>query len=200
MGTRPGPALLLAPSATPLHPLFTRWSDPLETISLRPSDLDPTFTVLQLTPPAWPAEPLAIFGGEEPALALLEANWREPTVEAGAVAEMVLVWRVLEPAGVGPLQAGIDATDVVFFTHVLAGAETFLAQQDAIAAPSWDWQAGDIVVQLHQIAIPLESAPGEYATRVGLYDRRSERRLPRFESSALVPVDTALVESLRVIP
>lgn len=195
-----GPALLLAPSATPLHPLFTRWSDPLETISLRPGDLDPTFTVLQLTPPAWPAEPLAIFGGEEPALALLEANWREPAVEAGAVAEMVLVWRVLEPAGVGPLQAGIDATDVVFFTHVLAGAETFLAQQDAIAAPSWDWQAGDVVVQLHQIAIPLESAPGEYETRVGLYDRRSERRLPRFESSALVPVDTALVESLRVIP
>jgi hypothetical protein len=195
-----GPALLAAPSSTPLHPFFTPWSHRVDTVELRPDDLDPYFTVLQITPPSWPAEVAAAFGGERPALALLQAGWREAGVRAGEVAEMVLVWRVIQPAGVGPVQAGIDATDVVFFTHVMTEEGTVLAQQDAITAPSWDWRAGDIVVQIHQIAIPAESAPGTYETRVGVYDRQSEQRLPRFGASAEVPIDTAIVESLRIIP
>jgi 4-amino-4-deoxy-L-arabinose transferase-like glycosyltransferase len=194
------PSLLAAPSSTPLHPFFTHWSYPVDMVQLRPDDLDPYFTVMQMTPPSWPAEAVAEFGGEGPAVALLQAGWREASGRAGEVAEMVLVWRVIEPAGVGPVQAEIDATDAVFFTHVMAGEGTVLAQQDAITAPSWDWQAGDIVVQIHQIAIPAESAPGTYETRVGLYDRQSEQRLPRFGASAEVPVDTAIVESLRIIP
>jgi hypothetical protein len=192
--------LLLAPSSTPLHPAFAAWSEPLETILLRPDDLDPSFTVYHITSPGWPVEDGVQFGGDRPALALLDAGWREAGTSPGASAEMVLVWRVLDPAGVGPLQAGIDATDVVFFTHVMAPDGTILSQQDAIAAPSWDWQAGDVVVQIHQIAVPPDVIPGEYETRVGVYDRQSEVRLPRFAPGDDEPADTAIVESLQIIP
>ncbi|MDT8305427.1 MAG: hypothetical protein RRC07_05780, partial [Anaerolineae bacterium] len=194
------PALLVAPSSTPLHPVFTTWSEPLETIELRPDDLDPSFTAYHMVPPAWPGGANAQFGTERPALALLDAGWRDTGTQPGAVAEIVLVWQVLHPAGVGPQQPGIDATDVVFFTHVMAPDGTILAQQDAIAAPSWDWEAGDIVVQIHQIPVAAGSAPGEYETRVGLYDRQSQGRLPRYRPGDGAPADTALVESLRVIP
>jgi hypothetical protein len=194
------PALLLAPTATPLHPLFAAWSEPLETVALRPDDLNPSFTVYRVTPPELPAPEPALFGTGEPALALVDARWRTLTVRPGDVAEMVLVWRVIEPAGVGPVQAGIEATDVVFFTHVMAGPEQILAQQDAINAPSWDWQAGDLVVQIHPVSVPAGSAPGSYEVRVGLYDRVNQSRLPRYATEEIVPADAAIVESLEIIP
>lgn len=194
------PALLLAPPATPLHPLFAAWSEPVETVALRPDDLNPSFAVYRVTPPALPGGEQALFGAGEPALALVQAGWLNATARPGEVAEMVLVWRVIEPAGVGPLQAGIGATDVVFFTHVMAGPGEILAQRDAIDAPSWDWQAGDLVVQIHPVSILPESAPGRYETRVGLYDRVSGTRLPRYGTEELVPADAAIVETLEIIP
>ncbi len=195
-----GPALLVAPPATPLYPLFAAWSEPVETVALRPDDLNPSFTVYRVTPPALPDGEPALFGAGEPALALIHAAWRNGSVRPGEVAEMVLVWRVIDPAGVGPVQAGIEGTDVVFFTHVLAGPQEILAQQDAIDAPSWNWQAGDLVVQIHAVSVPAESAPGRYETRVGLYDRTSGARLPRVGSGEIVPGDAAVVESLEIIP
>jgi hypothetical protein len=194
------PALLLAPAATPLHSLFESWSEPLETVALRPDDLNPSFTARRVTPPDLAGGIGALFGAGDPALALVQASWRGNPVRAGDVAEMVLVWRVIDPAGVGPLQAGIGATDVIFFTHVMAGPAEILAQQDAIDAPSWDWQAGDVVVQIHPLAVPAGSAPGTYETRVGLYDRTSGTRLPRFGTEEMVPSDAAVVESLEIIP
>jgi hypothetical protein len=194
------PALLLAPTATPLHPLFAGWSEPLETVALRPDDLNPSFTVYRIAPPELPASEPALFGADEPALALVDARWRTPAVRPGDVAEMVLVWQVIEPAGVGPVQAGIEATDVVFFTHVMAGPEQIVAQQDAIDAPSWDWQAGDLVVQIHPVSVPAGSAPGSYEVRVGLYDRVNKSRLARYATEEIVPADAAIVESLAIIP
>lgn len=194
------PALLLAPPATPLHPLFAAWSEPVETVELRPDDLNPSFTVYRVAPPTLPGGDAALFGTGEPALALLDAGWRNSGVRPGDVAELVLVWQVIDPADVGPRQAGIEATDVVFFTHVLAGPEEIVAQQDAIDAPSWDWQTGDLVVQIHRVEVPAGSAPGTYETRVGLYDRISGARLPRVGSGEIVPGDAAVVESLEIIP
>lgn len=194
------PALLVAPSSTPPHPAFSAWSESLETIRLHPGDLDPSFTTYQITPPARPTQRGWQFGPEEPALALLTARWREGGTAPGAIAEMVLMWRVLDSSRVGPQHAGINATDVVFFTHVMAPDGSVLTQQDAISAPSWDWQAGDIVVQIHQIAVPPDGTPGQYETRVGVYDRQSQVRLPRFAPGDDEPADTAIVESLQIIP
>ncbi|HEY1409079.1 MAG TPA: hypothetical protein VF434_09060, partial [Promineifilum sp.] len=51
-------------------------------------------------------------------------------------------------------------------------------QRDALDAPSWAWQSGDRIVQIHPIAVPESLAPGDYRAVTGLYDRTSGARLP----------------------
>ena len=53
-----------------------------------------------------------------------------------------------------------------------------MAQRDSLEAPSWDWQAGDVFIQIHPLLIPAASAPGSYTAVVGVYDRASGARLP----------------------
>jgi hypothetical protein len=66
---------------------------------------------------------------------------------------------------------------VVLFTHILKADGSILAQHDSLEAPSWNWQAGDVIVQVHPIVIPMETATGVYETAVGLYDQQTGQRL-----------------------
>ncbi|MFW6069964.1 MAG: phospholipid carrier-dependent glycosyltransferase [bacterium] len=190
-------ARLLAPSSTPLHPAFARWADPLETHRLREDDLDPSFGVyaLQRAGEQEAAEG-ALFGRDAPALALRDARWLVEAWQPGAVAELLTVWDVHDPAGVGPIVPAVNATDVVLFTHVLDRSGQILAQQDRSDAPSASWRAGDVVLQVHQLAVPEGTEPGEYETVVGLYDRQSGQRLPRLDGGHA----HAAVDPLLIIP
>lgn len=191
-------ALLLVPAATPLHPAFEPLVEPLQTFQLREDDLNPTYTLARLhAPPVAQAQSRPVsFGQGQPALTLLESRWLNETVQPGEVAELLTVWRVDDPSGVGPLQPAIEGTDVVLFTHVLDSSGQILVQQDRIDAPSWDWQAGDTVVQIHQLWLPPETAPGEYQSMVGVYDRDSGQRLPLLAGEET----RAEVDPLRIIP
>lgn len=195
-------ATLVVPAATPLHEAFTPWVERSHTVQLQPNDLNPSFTVYRLTlPQELPngGEPV-VFGRQAPALTLLDGRWLSETVQAGGVAELLQVWRVEDPAGAGPVIPGIEATDVVFFTHVVDASGSILAQQDRLDAPSWDWQAGDIVVQIHQIEIPAEAPPGSYETRAGVYDRRSIQPLPVLSGGDEAGETRAAVDPLNIIP
>ncbi|MCA9977900.1 MAG: hypothetical protein KC413_19200, partial [Anaerolineales bacterium] len=74
-----------------------------------------------------------------------------------------------------------------------------LAQRDALDAPSWDWQSGDVIVQLHPVSVPVTAVPGEYQTIVGLYDRSSGVRRSVVDEAGAVIETYALVSPLRVI-
>jgi hypothetical protein len=113
---------------------------------------------------------------------------------------MMTLWQVLDPTKVGPLVPPSFETDVVFFTHVLKPDGTILIQADSLDAPSWDWQPGDIILQIHSIYIPPETAPGQYQTVVGIYDRQSgERPLILSPSTdAAVAGDRAFVVPLEI--
>ncbi len=111
----------------------------------------------------------------------------------GDTAELLTVWRVLDPARAGPVVPPSFTTDAVMFTHVLDGAGGILAQHDGLDAPSWAWRAGDVVLQVHQVVVPASAAPGDYPAVVGLYDRTSAARLPTPGG------DTAAVLPLRVV-
>jgi hypothetical protein len=194
----PQEALLLVPAATPLHPAFEPWVEPLQTFELREDDLNPTYTLSRLQAPPVPDaqnQPVS-FGQGQPALTLLDSRWLNERVRPGEVAELLTVWRVDDPASVGPVQPAIEGTDVVLFTHVLDSSGQILVQQDRIDAPSWDWQTGDTVVQIHQLWLPPETEPGEYQSMVGVYDRASGQRLPLLAGEET----RAEVDPLQVIP
>jgi hypothetical protein len=62
--------------------------------------------------------------------------------------------------------------------------------------PSWQWQAGDVILQIHQIWIAPDVEAGVYATAVGLYSEATGVRVPIVGSDD----DRAFVTSLQIGP
>lgn len=195
---RGGAAQLVVLSEAPLHPAFGDWTRQLQTVTLGPDDLDPSFTLYRLErPQRLPGDPEPVpFGGDRAAMMLLGSGWLSDGTRAGETAQLMHVWRVVDPLAVGPLHQAIQATDVVLFTHVLDGSGQILAQEDRSDAPSWDWRAGDVVVQIHEIRVPPETPAGRYRAMVGLYDRQTVQPLPLLETGQ----PRAEVDPLNVMP
>ena len=176
--------LAMIPDSTPQHPAFEELLQPLDRINLGTNELDPGFTVYavdgakiqtgaQMLPPV-------NFGG---AVQLMEAQWLSPQVAGGETAELLTVWQVLDPALVGPVHLPTLTTDVAFFTHVLDHDKNIIAQRDALDAPSWSWQTGDTILQIHPLTIPADIQPGDYPAVVGMYDKLTGQRLPIIDDS-----------------
>lgn len=173
---------VLIPESTPPHPLFAQLLRPITAVSLRPDDLDPGFTAYQFDQAQlerWlqngrQDEAIATFNG---AVTLVAACWLSATVSPGKTAELLTIWRVIDPARAGPIVPPAYTTDISLFTHVLDETGGILAQHDALDAPSWSWQAGDVILQIHPLSIPPETAAGIYETAVGIYDKQSGERL-----------------------
>jgi hypothetical protein len=81
---------------------------------------------------------------------------------------------------------------------VLGPQEQIIGQRDALDAPSWDWQPGDIILQIHPIVIPPETPAGSYTTIVGIYDRASGDRLPVLNASGEIVDNRAFVVTLDI--
>jgi 4-amino-4-deoxy-L-arabinose transferase-like glycosyltransferase len=196
----PEPSIrLVIPDSTPPHPAFRPLLQPVATVRLRPDDLDPGFTLYSLAadPLAlWPPAVAINFGD---AASLLHARWLQPAVSPGATAELLTAWRVLDPARVGPIVPPANTTDVVLFTQLLDESGDVFAQRDSLEAPSWDWQPGDVIIQVHPIAIPAGVAPGAYPAIVGIYDRQSRERLPVLDDNGDVIDTRAFVTPLQVV-
>jgi hypothetical protein len=175
--------LAIIPSSTPPHPAFDSWLQPVKHISVRPDDLDPGFTLYEIDTEQLQTdlqsirviEPPAVFGG---AVELIAADWLADSTPAGETAELVTFWRVIDPTLAGPIVPPAFTTEAMMFTHVLDPAGQILAQRDSLDVPSWAWQAGDLLVQIHPLMVPAGTLPGQYQAVVGIYDQTSERRLP----------------------
>ncbi len=166
--------IIFAASSADLHLQFKEWVTLAEQTDMRADDLDPFYTRYQLTAAVNDQAPIAQFND---GLLLLEAKWLGESVPPNGVAEMMTVWRVLDPTKVGPVVWPIETTDVVLFTQVLSPEGTVLTQEDRLDAPSWSWQKNDVVIQIHQVYVGGDTAVGEYETIVGVYDRQSGVRL-----------------------
>lgn len=192
-------ATLIIPSSTPLHPAFAPFTHHLEQFDLRPADLDPSFTLYNLTPntpstPPNPIEPVNFNG----AIQLIGTTWSHNPAQPGNVVELFTWWRVLDPGRVGPIVPPSFTTDIVFFTQILRPDNSILVQQDRLDVPSWGWQMGDIVVQIHQLVLPGDAAAGEYQVIVGIYDRPSLQRTPVIDNTGAIIDDKAKIKSLLV--
>lgn len=190
-------ATAVIPGATPPHPAFAPWLEHLTSQSLRPDDLDATFSLYRLhPPPPLPTDPRANFND---AVQLLDAAWLETAVAPGETAELLTFWRVTDPAKIGPIHPPADATDTVFFTQILRPEGTVLSQHDSLDAPSWAWQTGDIFAQIHSLPIPLDTPPGAYQIISGVYDRLTLERLPTLDQNgqpldSFTPIQPLIIE------
>jgi 4-amino-4-deoxy-L-arabinose transferase-like glycosyltransferase len=188
----------MIPVSTPPHPFFAQWLQLRDTVTLRSDDLDPGFAEYWLDASqlqSWAQETaVANFNN---ALTLHHAEWLNPVLP-GETAELLLVWRITNPSNVGPIVPPVFTTDVVMFTQILDPSGVPFAQQDALDAPSWDWQAGDLVAQIHPVAIPAETLPGSYQAIVGIYDRLSGNRLPVLGDGGEMVGDFTAVSPLEI--
>ncbi|HRN68364.1 MAG TPA: glycosyltransferase family 39 protein [Promineifilum sp.] len=201
----PERTLAVVPYSTPPHPAFISLLEAIETVDLRPTDLDPRFTLYWLDGPTAAATLSAGSALAQPvdfngAIELVAARWLAESARPGETAELLTVWRVLDSTRAGPVVPPSFTTDAVMFTHVLDGpvhdgAGGNLTQSDRLDAPSWAWRTGDVIAQIHPVVVPESAAAGEYAAVVGIYDRTSEVRLPVVGGG-----DTAVVPPLVVVP
>ncbi len=181
-----GEAYAVLPSSTPPHAAFSRYLEPLDTVTLRPDDLDPQFSLYTLRGDQIPAAqaPLADYGS---AVQLIDLVWLTPRAQPGDTVELLTTWRVTDPASIGPLHPPTFKPDTVFFTHLLDHAGNIITQRDALDAPSWSWHAGDTILQVHKLDLPAVLQTGEYRPFVGIYDRQTGERLPLYDASASTP-------------
>jgi len=186
-------------AATPPHPAFASFLREQETVQLRPDDLNPFFTVYRLDGSGladYLAEDTAVNFND--AVTLKHAQWLDTAVPPGETAQLLTVWQVTNPERAGPRVPPLFTTDLIMFTQLLDENGRPFTQRDSLEAPSWDWQAGDIILQIHPIPIPPDTAPGSYPAIVGLYDRTSGERLPVLDKSGEVVETYTAVPSLDI--
>jgi hypothetical protein len=208
-------ALLVVPPNAPLDPVFRERLElrQLERVLLQPDDIDPYFDVFEWSPAKaieaflGPVRELPEVGGRLVRLPVsfgeaVELLSYEMPSQGGAPGDLVPVittWRVLHPSSLGPVPADAYGYQATIFVHLLDKAGAIIAQDDRLDAPAWAWRSGDVVVQLHRLALPPELAPGWYRVAVGVYTVPGSPRLPA--SSETGPVgDHVLLPSLEVSP
>jgi hypothetical protein len=167
-----------------------------ERVALRKDDLDPYFDVYDWEPQAAvaalrdracgdvTAPPLpADFGG---AVHLVGYGLRMPEIASGETVELVTLWRVIDPVPLQPRNLSNAEEDWVMFTHALDGEGNVAGQEDRLDAPAWDWQAGDVIVQIHRFLLQPDLSEGQIALEVGIYRRSDGLRLPVLVDGSVV--------------
>jgi len=135
-------------------------------VAARRADGTPFSSVYRL--PAGAALPYQALDGVsvEGPLTLLGFRLEEGTLQPGSVAGLWTVWQVQETPG-RPLS---------LMAH-LAGADGMpVAVGDGLGFPVEQWQAGDVIVQRHQLTVP--QAEGDLAVLVGAYWLDTMERWP----------------------
>jgi hypothetical protein len=84
---------------------------------------------------------------------------------------LVLYWQVTEPV----------TDDLSIFLHLLDPGGTLIWQDDGAAnhgvRPTWSWNAREVIVDPHTLALPRDLPEGDYLLATGLYDWQTGERL-----------------------
>ena len=182
--------LLIAPSSRPMDSYFADLPGLRlrETVHLRADDLDPSFTVydwqphLSLEALLGRAQRLSSdhelpidFGG---AVSLVGIDTSADAAGSGATLRVATIWEVTEPARLGNAAPDRGLVEVVLFTHALDLQGTIVAQEDRLDAPSWDWQPGDTIIQIHRLSLPDGRVLSYLMLEIGVYRPQDMQRIP----------------------
>jgi len=190
-------ARLIVPSSASLAPYLAGLPGLhlREHVTLREGDLDPFFdvydwepqvtlvalrervqgSVLSLSEDGSSGLALPVDFG---ALQLLGYDLRTPAAAPGGTVKLVTLWQVTDPQPLRPQPLADVTGELVIFTHALDATGTVVGQEDRLDAPAWDWQAGDVIAQMHRFRLPPELPPGPVTLEVGVYRHATLVRLP----------------------
>lgn len=103
-----------------------------------------------------------------------------PMVHPGDVLEISLFWQARAPM----------KTDYMVFVHIINSEGRLVAQHDGPPAsgerPTSDWKYDEVVLDVHQIHLPLTLSPGTYEIRTGMYNLQTMERLPILGSDGTI--------------
>ncbi len=154
----PGQAWL-QPAAFPTYYALTTPPLPAFADALEPIAAASDYTLYRASPLLLPLPPTTVTLQLEDSriVAYLDAP-RVVTAAPGSALSWQTFWR----------QAGQPET-LQIFLHLLDADGQIAAQWDGLGIVAVGWQPGDLLVQQHQIDLPLELAAGHYEVVVGIY-------------------------------
>jgi hypothetical protein len=196
-------AVLIVPSGVSLDPVFVDLPGlrVRERVALRQDDADQYFDVYEWEPQVMAAALQEIVKGEPVdfgPVRFIGYDLRTQTVAPGGTVELVTLWRVVDPEPLRPQNLSNAEADWVLFTHALDGAGNVVGQEDRLDAPAWDWQAGDVVAQIHRFQLKPDLGAGPIALEVGIYRRSDWARLPVLMDGSVVG-DHVILQTLEVV-
>lgn len=150
----------------------------------------------ELAPFPLPNHPMeATFGG---GARLLGYSLDAETVAPGSILNLILYWQALAP---------LD-DDYTVFAHLLGSPSPSTgspiwaghdAQPDLGHYPTTSWRAGEVILDVHPLAVPVDTPPGEYQLEAGLYLLATMARLPAADAEGQpIPDDAVLLGPIQV--
>jgi hypothetical protein len=114
------------------------------------------------------------------------------TVRPGELLELITVWR-------STAEMPAEAFDLRVFVHLLDNGSRLWGGEDRLDLHPATWEAGDLLVQSHQVPLAEGAEPGTYQLEIGLYAPITMKRLALFADGAEV-ADRLLLQPVQVPP
>jgi 4-amino-4-deoxy-L-arabinose transferase-like glycosyltransferase len=130
----------------------------------------------------------AVLAGDGDEIRLLGYTVAAEVAQPGAKVGLTLYWQAPGPVG----------ADYTVFVHLLDAEDQIRGQGDGLPAhgsyPTSSWDAGEVVVDEHLVAVDSEAAAGSYRLAVGLYLQPSGLRLATYGGEDRLFLDGIRVE------
>ncbi|HUE75659.1 MAG TPA: glycosyltransferase family 39 protein, partial [Chloroflexota bacterium] len=88
-------------------------------------------------------------------------------VESGGRLRLTMYWRVLDR----------PPEDISLFVHLVGPLGSLWGQQDGMGLPRDQWQRGDLLVEWHDVDIPVGTPPADFQLEAGGYFQASGERI-----------------------
>jgi hypothetical protein len=120
-------------------------------------------------------------------LEMLAYEMDRAVLRPGETLTVVTYWRVRSP----------DDGLLKLFVHLLDAEGNYVAGEDRLDVWHDNWLAGDVFVQVQQVPVGADVAPGEAQVEIGLYDPESMQRLPVVRDGDVIG-DRVLLNAIRI--
>jgi hypothetical protein len=131
-------------------------------------------------------EPVDLPLSFEEGLTLLAYTLNRSTLKPGETTHLETTWRVER----------VPSRLLSLMAHVLGPDGQTMAVGDGLGVPIESWQAGDVFIQRHTLALPKDTPPGMYRVQTGVYWLEDGKRWTVRDNSAAG--NRVLLEALEI--